>query len=102
MRYDDGNRHAVPMDGKWFAWIDDGSVMLDGMFGTYEEAMAWLERKKESESVRHIFVSLKDGSGTDCWGVVEEDGDVTLFPPIWGMWVTIPHEDIESVRIVEG
>ena len=102
MRYDDGNRHAVPIDGGWFAWIDDGSVMLDGMFGTYEEVMAWLGWRKESESVRHMFVSLRDGSGTDCYGVIGEDGDVTLFPPVFGMWVTIPHEDIESVRILEG
>lgn len=102
MRYDDGNRHAVPMDGKWFAWVDDGSVMLDGMFGTYEEVMAWLDRRKESECVRHMYISLMDGSAVDCWGTVDEDGDITLFPPKDGMWYTIPHEDIEFIRILEG
>lgn len=102
MRYDDGNRHAVPMDGKWFAWVDDGLTVLDGMLGTYEEVMAWLDRRKGSECVRKMRIRTKDGSVDDYWGTMDEDGDVTLFPPRNGAWFTISHEHIESVRILEG
>ena len=102
MRYDDGNRHAVPMDGKWFAWVDDGLTVLDGMFGTHEEAMAWLERKKESESVRHMRIRTKDGSVNELWGTIDDDGDVTLFPPMNGRWIVIPHEDVDTIECSEG
>lgn len=102
MRYDDGNRHAVLMDGKWFAWVDDGLEVFYGMFGTYEEAMTWLGRKKESESVRHMRIRTKDGSVNELWGTIDDDGDVTLFPPMDGRWIVIPHEDVDTIECSEG
>lgn len=102
MRYDDGNRHAVLMDGKWFAWVDDGLAVLDGMLGTYEEAMTWLGRKKESESVRHMHIRTKDGSLNEFWGTIDDNGDVTLFPPMKGRWIVIPHEEVDTIECLEG
>ena len=102
MRYDDGNRHAVPIDGGWFGWIDDGLRIIDGIFGTHEDVMAWLGLKKESESVRHRRIRTKDGSVNELWCTIDENGDVVLFPPVKGRWIVIPHEDVDTIECLEG